>query len=329
VSVAIVALVVLCFNKRNGYSIVFRQTNIGTRLAACCGYRQTITFSKVKPSLTAQNCHVGVMICRFSFLGGGSPARGGCAMRWQGRAASENVEDRRALTGSGLALGGGGGLVMLILLLVGMFFGINPLQLIQIAQQQPNAPRGGAPAPADPAEEDLKQFVAVVLRDTEDVWERLFREQGRSYENPRLVLFSGRVESACGFEAAASGPFYCPADERIFIDLGFSSRASGPITRKRAGKSWSRVTSRKRCGPPPPSVTTDCKWKSKATSSLIPSRTAPPSSASAGSAAGWKPATCPKGIPSAPSDSDAAAQFQWPPAGRRQPVNNKPAKNDL
>jgi predicted metalloprotease len=143
-------------------------------------------------------------------------------MRWQGRAASDNVEDRRGTTGRGLALGGGGGLVLLLLLLVGMFFGVNPLHLIQIAQQQQqNAPRGGAQAPADKEEAKLKQFVSVVLRDTEDVWERLFREQGRSYEKPRLVLFTGEVDSACGFGATASGPFYCPADERIYIDLGF------------------------------------------------------------------------------------------------------------
>jgi uncharacterized protein len=143
-------------------------------------------------------------------------------MRWQGRAASENVEDRRALGGRGLALGGGGGLALLVVLLVAMFFGINPLHLIQIAQQQqPNIPGGGIQAPADPAEEDLKQFVSVVLRDTEDVWERLFRQAGRSYEKPRLVLFSGQVDSACGFGASASGPFYCPRDEQIYIDLGF------------------------------------------------------------------------------------------------------------
>jgi len=142
-------------------------------------------------------------------------------MRWQGREASGNVEDRRSATGRGMAIGGGGGLTLLILLLIGMFFGINPLQLIQIAQQQPNVPRGGVQAPADEAEEELKQFVSVVLRDTEDVWERIFREQGRSYEKPRLVLFSGQVESACGYGASASGPFYCPSDERIYIDLNF------------------------------------------------------------------------------------------------------------
>jgi hypothetical protein len=142
-------------------------------------------------------------------------------MRWHGRAGSENIEDRRSMGGRGLALGGGGGIGLLLILLIGMFFGINPLQLIQVAQQ--NQPQGGpvVQEQADPAEEELRQFVSVVLRDTEDVWTRLFREQGETYQKPRLVLFRGRVDSACGFASAASGPFYCPADERVYIDLQF------------------------------------------------------------------------------------------------------------
>ena len=141
-------------------------------------------------------------------------------MRWHGRAGSENIEDRRSMGGRGLALGGGGGIGLLLILLIGMFFGINPLQLIQVAQQN----QQGGPVvqeEADPAEEELRQFVSVVLRDTEDVWTRLFREQGETYQKPRLVLFRGRVDSACGFASAASGPFYCPADERVYIDLQF------------------------------------------------------------------------------------------------------------
>ena len=140
-------------------------------------------------------------------------------MRWHGRAGSENVEDRRSMGGRGLALGGGGGIGLLLILLIGMFFGINPLQLIQVAQQ--NQQGGPVVQEEDPAEEELRQFVSVVLRDTEDVWTRLFREQGETYQKPRLVLFRGRVDSACGFASAASGPFYCPADERVYIDLQF------------------------------------------------------------------------------------------------------------
>ena len=145
-------------------------------------------------------------------------------MRWRGREGSENIEDRRAMGGGrGLMLGGGGGIGLLLILLVGMFLGVNPLQLIEIAQQ--NQPPGGGGAvvqeEVDPAEEDLKKFVSVVLRDTEKVWTHLFQQQGDTYQKPTLVLFRGRVDSACGFASAASGPFYCPSDEKVYIDLSF------------------------------------------------------------------------------------------------------------
>ena len=149
-------------------------------------------------------------------------------MRWRGREGSENIEDRRSMGGGGrgLMLGGGGGLGMILLLVVvGMIFGINPLQILQLLQQNqpPGGPGGGAVVQeeADPAEEDLKQFVSVVLRDTEEVWTRIFRERGDAYQKPTLVLFRGRVDSACGFASAASGPFYCPADQKVYIDLSF------------------------------------------------------------------------------------------------------------
>jgi predicted metalloprotease len=119
--------------------------------------------------------------------------------------------------GRRLAIGGVGGLGLLVILVVAMLFGVNPLQLLNQVPQ--NAPQ--VQAPADPAEEELRQFVSVVLRDTEVVWERLFQEEGRRYEKPTLVLFSGEVESACGFAGAASGPFYCPSDGKIYIDLSF------------------------------------------------------------------------------------------------------------
>jgi predicted metalloprotease len=144
-------------------------------------------------------------------------------MRWQGREGSENVEDRRSAGGRRMLIGGGGGLGLLVILVIGLIMGINPLKLLEVAQQ--NQPPGGGGAAiqeeADPAEEELKQFVSVVLRDTEVVWTRLFQDRGDTYQKPRLVLFRGEVDSACGFASAASGPFYCPADQRVYIDLAF------------------------------------------------------------------------------------------------------------
>ncbi len=145
-------------------------------------------------------------------------------MRWQGREGSGNVEDRRSAGGRRTLIGGGGGIGLILIVVIGLFLGVNPQKLLQIVQQnQPQGGGGGAAVQeaADPAEEELKQFVAVVLRDTEDVWTRLFQKQGDTYQKPTLVLFRDRVESACGFASAASGPFYCPADEKVYIDLAF------------------------------------------------------------------------------------------------------------
>jgi uncharacterized protein len=138
-------------------------------------------------------------------------------MRWQGRRQSSNVDDRRRLPAAGLALGGGGALVIAVLALL---FGFNPDDALQqlAPATQPGVEAG---QPVDPHQEELKQFVAVVLADTEDVWTRLFAEQGRQYEYPTLVLFTGQVESACGYASAAVGPFYCPGDENLYLDLSF------------------------------------------------------------------------------------------------------------
>lgn len=134
-------------------------------------------------------------------------------MRWEGREQSTNVEDRRGMGGrTGLAIGGGGGAILLILALI---FGVDPQQLI--GPQEP----GNQQRQVDPAEEKLAAFSKVIFRDTEVVWEDLFRKMGKRYHKPTLVLFSGRVESACGLADAAVGPFYCPGDDRVFIDLSF------------------------------------------------------------------------------------------------------------
>jgi uncharacterized protein len=132
-------------------------------------------------------------------------------MRWQGRQGSGNVEDRRGR--GGLVVGGGiGGVVLLIL---GLLFGGNPSELINVGSQT-----GGQ---VNDAESDQKaQFVSVVLQDTEDVWNKLFAEQlNRDYQEPTLVLFSGTDQSGCGTATSATGPFYCPLDQKVYIDLSF------------------------------------------------------------------------------------------------------------
>jgi predicted metalloprotease len=143
-------------------------------------------------------------------------------MRWQGGRQSENVEDRRGMRGPVMV---GGGLGTLLLVLLVMFLGGDPMALLQqINQQGGQVAPDGPGAPIDPANDpdrDRKAFVATVLADTEDVWRAQFMELGRRYQEPRLVLFSGQTESACGFASAAVGPFYCPADSKVYLDLGF------------------------------------------------------------------------------------------------------------
>lgn len=140
-------------------------------------------------------------------------------MRWKGRRQSTNVDDRRGSRGKSVAVGGGLGTVVLIVLV--MLFGGDPSDLLNVATQQTNTTQTTS------AEEDeLAQFVTVVLADTEDVWNRVFQQQGRQYQEPTLVLFSGSDQSACGYAQAATGPFYCPADQQVYIDLSFQKTLS-------------------------------------------------------------------------------------------------------
>jgi len=138
-------------------------------------------------------------------------------MRWRGERQSSNIEDRRGL-GSKVAVGGGLGTVVLIIL--ALLFGADPRQLLE--QAPDNGPsQVQSSRPVNSEEEELKQFVSVVLGKSEDVWHEVFRQNGREYREPTLVLFTDQVRSACGIAGSAVGPFYCPADEKVYIDLGF------------------------------------------------------------------------------------------------------------
>ena len=142
-------------------------------------------------------------------------------MRWEDGRRSDNVEDRRGMRSRPAFVGGGLGTIVLVLL--ALYFGVDPSFLLQnapVGVEQPAAPPVG-PDGATGATDPAADFVSVVLADTEDTWTALFAESGQQYEVPKLVLFSGSVQSACGNAQAAMGPFYCPADRKVYIDLSF------------------------------------------------------------------------------------------------------------
>lgn len=144
-------------------------------------------------------------------------------MRLEGGRESENVEDRRGQRGGPVAIGGGLGMLVLVVIVIALGGDPRPLLQNMARQAPPNAgPVDEAPVPDDPHTAKLKKFVSVVLADTEDVWSDVFTNDLRNqYPPPKLVLFSGQYNSACGFATAASGPFYCPADQKVYIDLAF------------------------------------------------------------------------------------------------------------
>ncbi|AZO51469.1 MAG: neutral zinc metallopeptidase [Mesorhizobium sp.] len=161
-------------------------------------------------------------------------------MLWRGRRQSDNVEDERSDTGGGGGFGGGspgqfripiggragGGsslFIVILVVLAGWYFGFDPSQILgggdsggQITDDSGSEGGGG-----EPASDEMKQFVSTVLAETEDTWKGIFQANGRTYEDPKLVLFSSQIRSACGFASAAAGPFYCPGDHKVYLDMTF------------------------------------------------------------------------------------------------------------
>jgi predicted metalloprotease len=149
------------------------------------------------------------------------------AMRWRMGRRSENIEDRRGGFGGGfggggmrMSRGGLGGMGLVVVVVLALLFGVDPtLLLTELAgpQQTPTEQGQSRPGQSD----EMSQFVSVVLADTEDTWRDIFRSGNKEYQLPKLVLFTGAVQSACGFAQAAVGPFYCPGDQKVYIDLSF------------------------------------------------------------------------------------------------------------
>ena len=136
-------------------------------------------------------------------------------MRWKGRRQSSNVEDRRGKSAKGLIGGGLGGLVIIIIV---MLLGGDPTSLLENVSLDNQTTTSYTPSAE---EEELTQFVSVVLAETENVWREIFQDAGATYREPKLVLFSDRIQSACGIAGSATGPFYCPGDQKLYIDLLF------------------------------------------------------------------------------------------------------------
>ena len=146
-------------------------------------------------------------------------------MKWEGNRESDNVEDRRASGGGRGGIGGRGiGIGSIaIALAASYFFGINPMTVLNILSGggAPEAQVAQGPAQRPPADDRMAKFVGTVLADTEDVWKDVFAKGGSAYKEPKLVLFRGATQTACGAGEAAMGPFYCPGDQKVYIDLGF------------------------------------------------------------------------------------------------------------
>lgn len=140
-------------------------------------------------------------------------------MLWRGQRQSENVEDRRGVSRGGMAIGGGlGGIIVLV---IALLLGADPRQLFEQLPSESPASGTQTSRPTNPQEEELKQFSLTVLASTEDVWTDIFRQSGQQYRKPTLVLFTDQVRSTCGLAGSAVGPFYCPGDQKLYLDLSF------------------------------------------------------------------------------------------------------------
>ena len=137
-------------------------------------------------------------------------------MRWKGRRESSNVEDRRGIPIKGIV---GGGIGTIVIVVVVLLLGGDPSSILQNVQVDEQTTSSNYTESAE--DKELAQFVSVVLAETENIWHDIFKGKGATYREPKLVLFSGRVESACGIAGSATGPFYCPGDEKLYIDLSF------------------------------------------------------------------------------------------------------------
>ncbi len=139
-------------------------------------------------------------------------------MRWQGKRGSSNLEDRRGMSGGkGIALGGGG---IIVVILLALLSGKNPLELLGSGSNGTPFETAGNYQPTEHDNETV-EFISVVLASTEEVWTETFNKLGRTYVAPKLVVFNGSISSACGSASSATGPFYCPADQKVYIDVSF------------------------------------------------------------------------------------------------------------
>ena len=139
-------------------------------------------------------------------------------MKWRGRQGSDNMEDRRGMSGGKLALGGGA--IGVIVLLINMFMGGDSSEIMnEILNQQQQGPQ--TEVALSEKDKEMGEFVSVVLKDTEDVWSEIFAQNGKTYQKPGLVLFRESVNTSCGMASAAAGPFYCPGDQKVYMDLAF------------------------------------------------------------------------------------------------------------
>jgi predicted metalloprotease len=138
-------------------------------------------------------------------------------MKWEGRKGSDNIEDRRGMSTGKVALGGGIGTIVIVLVV--LLLGGDPSQLLNGSRESQTTESGQVAT--TPEEEAMADFVSVVLKDTETVWGKIFEQSGKTYRQPVLVMFKDQVQSACGLASSASGPFYCPGDEKVYVDLSF------------------------------------------------------------------------------------------------------------